>query len=583
MNHSSGQTLGKYRILEKLGYGGFADVYHAVDTVLDHEVALKILRPDMAGKPDVLRRFQQEARVTAKLFHPNIVSFFETGELNGRQFIAMRYIHGQSLHTVLESQTLLPLAQVVAIAEQIGAALDYAHTQGVIHRDVKPNNIILDAEGRATLMDFGIVKSLEKSSIETTLNTVVGTPNYLSPEQAESQPVDGRADVYALGAVVYHLLTGQTPFLADTTPSLLYKIVHEPPIPPPASAGPRIAGEIERVVLKSMAKAPADRYASCGEFAAALGQAVQKLTTDTLNTLRKQAATALADENFAEAAGALQQVLAIQPEDLEAQRMQAELGQQQAAAARYTQLAEKMTQLRAEAAELQAHAPAMRDPDGVLRTLRGASTPAGRGQKKAPVESPLEETTAFIQRLRGWLLALGVFSLPIAGMGLLGIIGSLAMGKRKSWGRKTALGLTLVLILGTVVATVVITIESVRWWILQIHLWVPIAFAQTLFTLSALLATGLRRRDVLQAFGDDYRAPAELWPIALPLLFTGIGTIPAIGLLARKNWARVAAQGVLALLCLAGMLIAPAFTIGAAWAISRLRAPEFKAWVRGEW
>jgi len=630
--------LGKYRILEKLGEGGFSIVYRAIDTVLEHEVALKILKPGLAANPDVLRRFQQEARVTARLFHPNIVSFFETGELDGRQFIAMRYIQGRSLRAILETGMLLPLPQVVAIAEQIGAALDYAHTQGVIHRDVKPSNIIVDETGHATLMDFGIVKSTIQSSIETTANTVVGTPHYLAPEQAESKPVDGRADVYTLGAVIYHLLTGQPPFTADSTPSLLYKIVHEEPTPP-LNAGPRIAGEIGKVVLKAMAKTPETRYQTCGEYATALGQAVQKLQSEALDALKKQVAAALAAEDFAEAESMLKRALAIQPDNQEAQHLMAELRQRQRAAMRYTQIVEKVAQLRAEAADLQAQSPGVRDSAGVLQILQDAPAPSRKTRRSTPEPMPVAAQTeathadsaAFIKRLRGWVLVLGFLSVPLAGLGLLGIIGSIAMGKKKVWGRKLALGFTLILVLGAVVAMVAtlgygfdkFSLSYYVWptrltwnevirdyqtcsWCQDnytdaftyyqsqvrgamfnlgnaaMQLWPASAFAQTLFFLCASLAHGLRRRDVQQEFGLTYRSPAALWPITFPLLFTGIGTIPAIGLLAGKRWARVLTQWVLALFCLAGMVTAPVITIGSVWAILQLRSPEFRACVHGK-
>jgi len=586
------QMLGKYRIIAKLGEGGFAMVYRAMDTVLDTEVALKILKPELAANPDALQRFQQEARVTARLFHPNIVSFFEAGEMEGRQYIALRYIHGQSLRAVLETGMLLPLPQVVAIAEQIGAALDYAHTQDVIHRDVKPSNIIVDEARNATLMDFGIVKSTIQSSIETTVNTIVGTPHYLAPEQAESKPVDGRADVYALGAVIYHLLTGQPPFTADSTPSLLYRIVHEAPAPSP-DAGPRIAGEIGKVVLKAMAKSPETRYQTCGEFAAALGQAAQELQHRTLDALRKQAATALTTENFADAEVALKQALALQPNDPEARRLMQELRQRQETAARYAQLAEKLAQLRAEAAEFQAQSPGVPDSAGVLQMLQGAHTSPQDTQHPTPEpisvsaepKTPPTDTATFIKRLRAWILALGILSLPLAGLGLLGIIGSVAMGRRKAWGWKLALILTLLLVLGAIVVmgygifalVYFADIAQVRLYALAM-----ISLPQIILILSASLTYGLGRREVKQEFGLAYRYPAALLPIAFPLLFTGIGTIPAIQLAGRQNRAWMLMQWVLVILCIAGLALAPAVAIACGWAILQMRSPEFRAWVRGK-
>lgn len=616
MDNLSQRMLGKYRIIEELGTGGFAVVYHAVDTALEHEVALKILKPELARGPDVLQRFQQEARVTARLFHPNIVSCFETGELDGRQFIALRYIHGRSLRAIVDSGEQLPLARVVAIAEQIGAALDYAHAQGIIHRDVKPSNIIVDESGHATLMDFGIVKSTIQSSIQTTTNTVVGTPHYLAPEQAESRPVDGRADVYALGALVYHLLTGQPPFTADSTPSLLYKIVHETPAPPP-DAGPRIAGEIGEVVFKAMAKTPEARYQTCAEFAAALGRAVDNLMATSLDALRKQAAAALEAEDFAAAETALQQALAIQPDDQEAHRMMDVLRQRQAAAARYAQLAEKMAQLRAEAAELQAQLPSMSDPQGVLRSLQMSIASVNNTQdqtsflpyfsycelslssNKFSVLHWLSGWTVFLSLLylplgaanlwfssEWWSLPLGPIDLPLTALNFpLGVLCLLGITSGIVMSRKKALGRTLALIF---------MLFSMAWMLIHLVVFLGISYSdyqvannavalvQVIFVFCGLFAFRLNFLDIKQELGIVYRSPAALWPIAFPLLFTGIGTIPAIGLLSRKNWGRAVTQWVLVLFCLAGMVTAPTITIGSAWAILQLRSPEFRAWVRGE-
>jgi len=428
MNKESGQMLGKYRIIKELGKGGFALVYHAVDTVLENEVALKILKPGLAGEPDALRRFQQEARVTAKLFHPNIVSFFETGELDGRQYIAMRYVHGRSLSDILEKDPLLPLDQVVAIVQQIATALDYAHEQDVIHRDVKPSNIVVDETGHATLMDFGVVKSLSTSSIETTLNTVVGTPHYLAPEQAESKPVDGRADVYSLGVVAYHLLTGAVPFTADSQPSLFYKIVHETP-PDPASLSPRAGGPVEAVLLRALGKRPEDRYPTCVAFAKALASAVSSMQGKVLQELWSQAQAQLAQGKFAEAKRLVQQVLEIQPSHTEAARLLRQIEEQAAINEQYAGLATELEQLRARAIELRERAPQIADPQGVWQRLLGEPEVTSKVSPIAPRTSFAGQRTTKLG-----LIFVGVGSLcALLGTAILVVIGQVLSVTSARW------------------------------------------------------------------------------------------------------------------------------------------------------
>jgi serine/threonine protein kinase len=358
-------SIGKYKIFEELAHGGFATVYKAVDTTLDREVALKVLDPLLTRDPAFIGRFQQEARMTAKLFHPNIAALFEVGQAEGRYFLAMQYILGHDLRDLVQETGPLPFDQITAIIQQIGAALDYAHMRGAIHRDVKPSNIIFDDSGHATLTDFGIVKALEATTIQTTNGAILGTPSYSSPEQVESKPLDGRSDLYSLGVVAYELFTGKVPFMADTTPSLYYKIVHEEP-PSPSQVNARVADPIEQALLKAIAKQPDQRYQSGQEFAVALSAAVEHVKGQLIQSLYTQALTLSKEDDWDAAEADLRQVLAMQPGRQDAESLLDKISRRRESVRRYKELVDAVEKARVQVAELKQADPDLADPDGVL-------------------------------------------------------------------------------------------------------------------------------------------------------------------------------------------------------------------------
>ncbi len=271
MTDSVPEKLGKYRIIEEVGRGGFAAVYKAVDTTLDRVVALKVLAPHLLWDPTFVQRFQREAKVAANLDHSNIVTIHEVGQIEGVYFFAMQFLEGRTLSQILEAEGPWPVSRVQAIVEQLASALDYAHARGFVHRDIKPSNVIVADEGRATLTDFGLVKAGEGTKLSTT-GVVFGTPEYMSPEQAEGKKLDARSDVYSLGVVLFEMLAGRAPFVADTTPAVMYKHVHEPPPLDELPSG--LPQGVVAVVEKALAKKREARYQSAGEMAAALKQAV---------------------------------------------------------------------------------------------------------------------------------------------------------------------------------------------------------------------------------------------------------------------------------------------------------------------
>ena len=265
-----GRVIGKYRIEAFLGGGGQAKVYKAYHPALDAYVAIKILPPYFAAEEGFIERFKQEARVIARLRHPNIVTVYDFGEEQGLIYIVMDYVEGGTLASRLGRP--LPLDTTLHIVEQIGRALDYAHSQGVIHRDVKPGNVLMAREDWMLLSDFGIARVMETTVRLTRTGVGIGTPEYMSPEQGQGLPVDGRSDLYSLGILLYEMLTGCVPFKAETPFGTVLKHMTEPP-PPPRIHNPNIPEAIEAVIVKTLAKQPEERYPSAGKMMQALHEA----------------------------------------------------------------------------------------------------------------------------------------------------------------------------------------------------------------------------------------------------------------------------------------------------------------------
>ncbi|MFN2108516.1 MAG: serine/threonine-protein kinase, partial [Anaerolineae bacterium] len=262
--------IGKYEILEELGRGGFATVYKARDTDLGRTVALKVLHAHWAGEQDFAVRFHNEARAAANLRHPNIVTVYEAGEAAGQLFIAMEYLPGRTLRDLLEVEGALSLEQALPILEQVADALDYAHAQGIVHRDVKPANIMVETTARgprAVLTDFGLVKALESSAALTSQGTLLGSPEYMAPEQADPDRVaeiGPATDRYALGIVAYQMLAGRVPFLGNTPGTLNAHLNLEPPNPRRFVAD--LPPDVTTALLTMLAKAPADRFPTALAF-----------------------------------------------------------------------------------------------------------------------------------------------------------------------------------------------------------------------------------------------------------------------------------------------------------------------------
>jgi len=254
----------RYQILEQIGEGGMGKVFKALDQELDIVVVLKIINPELSSSPDMIARFKRELLLAREIVHENVVRIFDLGEIDGIRFISMNYIAGNSLHELLHMAGRLSLDRVMDISAQICQALQAAHAKGIVHRDLKPQNIMLDKKGRVSVLDFGIARSVEKMDI-TGMGIVIGTPDYMPPEQIQGERTDVQADFYSLGVMMYQMATGRMPFVANTPAEVLYKHLNENP-PPPTDFNPHIPPELSRIILRCMKKKAQDRYRSADQI-----------------------------------------------------------------------------------------------------------------------------------------------------------------------------------------------------------------------------------------------------------------------------------------------------------------------------
>ena len=258
---------GRYKLVSRLGSGGMADVWCADDLQLGRRVALKLLHRRFAEDDEFVERFRREASSAAGLQHPNVVSVYDRGEYDGTYYIAMEFLEGSTLKDLVKSEGPLDPARAIDLAIQILRAARFAHKRGIIHRDLKPHNVIVDAEGRAKVTDFGIARAGASDMTET--GSILGTAQYLSPEQAQGHAVAAQSDLYAIGIVLYEMLTGTVPFDGDSAVTIALKQVSEPPLPP-SRLNPAVSLDLEAVVLRALAKQPQQRFADADEFIAAL-------------------------------------------------------------------------------------------------------------------------------------------------------------------------------------------------------------------------------------------------------------------------------------------------------------------------
>ncbi|HEX3085198.1 MAG TPA: serine/threonine-protein kinase, partial [Pyrinomonadaceae bacterium] len=286
------ENIGRYRILEKLGSGGMGEVYLAEDTQLGRKVALKLLAEELTQNRDRLNRFDQEAYAASALNHPNILTIYEMGDEAGRHFIATEFVDGETLRHRFGGPPM-DLAEVLSVGIQIAGALEEAHAAGIIHRDIKPENVMIRRSGHVKVLDFGLAKLVEKATaddtdteavtralVQTDAGMVLGTSQYMSPEQARGKPVDARTDIWSLGVVLYEMATGRPPFHGETKTDVIVAIARNEP-PPVARFAPHAPAEFEWIVLKALRKDVDERYQTIKELESDLKKLKQRIEFET--------------------------------------------------------------------------------------------------------------------------------------------------------------------------------------------------------------------------------------------------------------------------------------------------------------
>lgn len=266
-----GDELGhRYRIEQLLGQGGMGRVYRAYDKELERMIAVKVLQPELVSDPNAMQRFKQELLLASRISHKNILRIHDLGEADGVKFISMAFVEGEDLHHLLRTHGRLPVDRALKIAEQLCEALDAAHSEGVVHRDLKPQNVLMGKNDQVYVVDFGLAKSLEASAAGMTrTGQYLGTPRYMAPEQVEAKPVDSRTDLYALGLIIFEMLTGEEPFKGDSTLQIMYRRVKEKP-PNPKDLNPEIPDYLARIILRCMERDPTRRYQEAKDILADL-------------------------------------------------------------------------------------------------------------------------------------------------------------------------------------------------------------------------------------------------------------------------------------------------------------------------
>jgi len=269
---------GRYELGELLGYGGMAEVHRGRDLRLGRDVAVKVLRADLSRDPSFQNRFRREAQAAAGLNHPSIVAVYDTGEGDGSEgsqpYIVMEYVEGRTLREILKSEGRLPPKRAVEITAEVCAALDFSHRSGIVHRDIKPGNVMITSTGAVKVMDFGIARAMaDDAATMTATSAVIGTAQYLSPEQARGEAVDARSDVYSVGCLLYELLVGHPPFNGDSPVAVVYQHVRETPQPPSTVNGV-VSPALDSIVMKALAKNPLNRYQNAAEMRQDLQRAI---------------------------------------------------------------------------------------------------------------------------------------------------------------------------------------------------------------------------------------------------------------------------------------------------------------------
>ena len=400
MTQSFPAPFGPYTLFRELGRGGFATVYLARDEARERDVALKVLDPRLGGDPSFRRRFEREFELTAKLDHPHIVKAFDLSEIDDRLCIAMALVAGSDLRMRIRDAGALPVPVALRIAGEVASALDYAHEKGIVHRDVKSANVLLDAGGRSFLTDFGLMRAVEGASFMTAYtqsDDFLGTAEYLSPEQADGGDATARSDLYSFGVVIYEMLTGQVPFRAER-PVAVARMQADTSVPDPVSLRPDLPLGMALEMLRALAKRPDDRPASAGAYVAALWAALTEEEQALAETKRRLLQM---QESVRTQARARIEALRQQREEAERARgvAEAQTAQLEALAGETERLIEELAREEAEARRAALEADrARRDADHSLSAAEGRVEQAGRRLDELGTAAPGLTATALAQQ-----------------------------------------------------------------------------------------------------------------------------------------------------------------------------------------
>src|SRR2546430_5020709 len=324
MGQNTLTKIGKYEVIEIIGKGGMGVVYKAMDNLIERLVAIKMMTGGFAENPDLLKRFYREAKSTGMLQHPNIVIVYELGDHEGSPYLVMEYLEGEPLDKIIAARRDVSMVEKLGYMIQCCSGLGYAHQRGIVHRDIKPANLMVLKDGNCKLVDFGIARIGDNSMTRT--GQVVGTISYMSPEQINAQVVDGRADIFSCGVMLYELLTGVVPFDGKDTASTLLKIIHEPP-PPLKNFLDNYPADLEDVIKRALAKDREDRYATADDFAFDLSRVQEQLTRLMVSDYVERAKTSIAKADLAKAKEILQLILKVDTQHAVAKELLQEVQQ----------------------------------------------------------------------------------------------------------------------------------------------------------------------------------------------------------------------------------------------------------------
>ena len=304
--------IGRYEVIDRIGQGGMGSVYLARDPALDRRIAIKLLKEEF--DEEQRRRFKQEALLAGRLPHVNIITIYDVGDHEGRPFIAMSYIQGETLAQLIHRRAPLPLVRKLRIMEELCAGLQAAHNEGIVHRDIKPANVMVDQSGVVKILDFGIARLLSDGTLKTQDGTIIGSYNYMSPEQIAGRPLDHRSDIFAVGTILYELLSYTRAFKGSVGDGLLYRVVHGPP-PPLREVCSHLDEDLERIVMRALEKDPAKRYRDIEAMRRDLSRVKRRFVLAEIGPLLEEVENALQEGRYERALSKSQEALAVEPDE----------------------------------------------------------------------------------------------------------------------------------------------------------------------------------------------------------------------------------------------------------------------------